>query len=70
MTKTRFDIAHAVSTVSQLASNLTPEHVAAIKQIFWYLRKYPMLGITFSQDKAIELKRHIDSDWTMDPNTR
>lgn len=34
MTKTRFNIAYAVSTVSQFASNPTPAHVVAVKQIF------------------------------------
>ena len=62
MIETRFDIAYTVSTVSQYASNPTPEHVTAVKQIFRYLRNYLNLGIIFSQDKASKLKRHIDSD--------
>ncbi len=70
MTDTQFDIAYTVSTVSQYVSNPTPEYVPAAKQIFRYLRKYLSLGITFSQDKAFELERHIDSNWAMDPNTR
>ena len=70
MTETRFDIAYAVSTVSQFASNPTPEHVAAVKRIFRYLKKYPGFGITFTQDKAFELEGHIDSDWAMNLNTR
>lgn len=70
MTETRFDITYVFSTISQFASNPISENVAAVKQIFGYFRKYPNLGITFSQDKAFELKRHVDSDWAMDPNTR
>ena len=70
MTDTRFDIAYTVSTVSQYVSNPTPEYVPAVKQILRYLRKYLSLGITFSQNKAFELERHIDFDWAMDPNTR
>ncbi len=70
MTETRFDITYTVFTVSQFASNPTLEYVAAVKRIFRYLRKYPCLGITFSQDKASELERHVDSNWAMDPNTR
>ncbi len=70
MTETRFDIAYTVSTVSQFASSPTSEHVAAVKQIFRYLRKYLNLRITFSQDKTLELERHVDSDWAMDPNIR
>ncbi len=70
MTEMRFDIAYTMSTVSQFASNPTTQYVAEVKQIFRYLRKYPSLEITFSQDKAFELKGHVDSDWAMDPNTR
>ncbi len=69
MTETRFDIAYAVSTVSQFASNPTSEHLAAVKRIFRYPRKYLSNGITFSQDKAFELEGHVDSDWAIDPNT-
>lgn len=70
MTETQFDVAYAFSTVSQFASNPTPEHVAAVKRIFRYLWKYPNLEITFSRNKAFELEGHVDSDWAMDPNTR
>lgn len=63
----RFDIAYAVFTVSQFASNPISEH-AAIKQIFRYPQKYPNLGITFSQDKAFELEGYVGSDWAMDLN--
>lgn len=62
MTETQFGIAYAVSTISQFASNPTSEYVAAVKQIFCYLMKYPNLEIIFSQDKTFELKRHIDFD--------
>lgn len=62
MTETRFDIAYAVSTVSQFASNPTSDHVAAVKRIFRYLKKYPNLGITFHQGKVFELEGHVDAD--------
>lgn len=70
MTEIPFDIVYAVFTVSQFASNFTSEHVAAVKKIFRYLRKYSHSGITISQNKTFELERHVDSDWAMDPNTR
>lgn len=60
MTETRFDIIYAISTVSQFASNPTLEHVAAVKQIFNYLKKYLSLRITFNQDKPFKLKEHIN----------
>ncbi|WP_375449353.1 reverse transcriptase domain-containing protein [uncultured Nostoc sp.] len=70
MTETRFDIAYAMSTVSQFASNPTSDHVAAVKRIFRYLRKYPNLRITFHQGKIFELEGQVDADWAMDPNIR
>ena len=70
ITETRFHIAYAISTISQFASNPTLEHVAAVKQIFRYLRKYLNLEITFSHDRTFVLERHVESDWAMDPNTR
>ena len=62
ITEIWFDIAHAVFTIGQFASNSTLEHVVAIKQIFQYLLKYPNLGITFSQNKIFKLEKHIDFD--------
>lgn len=47
-----------VSIVSQFASNPTSKHIAAVKQIFWYLWKYLNLGIIFSQDRIFKLEKH------------
>ena len=68
MTEKWFDITYTVYTVCLFANNSTSTPVAAVKQFFRYLRKYPNLGIPFSQDKAFELEEHVDSDWGMDPN--
>lgn len=65
-----FDIAFAVFTVSQFANNPAQEHVAAVKRIFRYLRKYPSLGITYKKSDSFSLHGYIDSDWAMDPITR
>ena len=46
--ETQFDITYTVSTISQLANNPTSKHVAVVKQIFWYLQKYPNSEIMFS----------------------
>lgn len=69
ITETRFDIAFAVSTISQFANNPGPEHVAAVKRIFRYLRKYPSLGITYRKRELLSLHGYVDSDWVMDPIT-
>ncbi len=70
MTETRFDIAFAVSTVSQFANNLSPEHVSAVNRIFRYLKKYSSLGIMSTKNKPLLLHGYVDSDFAMDPITR
>lgn len=61
--ETRFDIAFAVSMVSQFANNPSPKHyVAAVKRIFRYLKKYPSLGITYKKGESLSLHGYVDSD--------
>lgn len=67
MTKTRFDITFAVSMVSQFANNSGPKHVAAVKRIFQYLRKYLSLEITYKKGESLSLHGYVDSNWAMDP---
>lgn len=66
MTETQFDIAFAVSTVSQFANNLAQEHVVAVKHIFRYLRNYSSLGIIYKRSNSFSLHGYVDSDWAMD----
>jgi len=47
MTCTRPDIAYAVSTVSQFASDPSTDHWIAVKRIFRYLKKTKSLGLVF-----------------------
>lgn len=70
MIETRFDIAFAVFTVSQFANNQGPEHIAAVKRIFRYLKKYPNLEITYRKGELLSLHSYVDYDWAMDPITR
>lgn len=55
MMETRFDIVFAVSTIHQFTNNPGSKHVAAVKHIFQYLRKYPNLGITYRKGELIIL---------------
>ena len=66
MTETRFHIAFLISTLNQVANNPAPEHVAALKSIFWYLKKYSSLGIMYKKEGPLSLHKHVDSDWKMD----
>ena len=70
MTKTRFNIAFPVSTVSQFANNPSPKYVSAVKLIFRYLRKYPSLGIMYTKNKLLLLYGYVNFDWAMDLITR
>ena len=70
MTETRFDIAFAVSTISQLVNNPMQKYVAAVKRIFRYLRKYPSLGIIYKERNSFSFHGYVDSGWAMDLITR
>lgn len=47
MTETRPDLAHAVSEVSQFASNPEVVHLKAIKRIFRYVNETRDLSLVF-----------------------
>ena len=68
MIETRPDIAFAVSTLSQFASNPNEEHWKALKHVFRYLKGTMSLGITYGGDGS--LVGYTDSDWAGDAATR
>lgn len=70
ITETRFDIAFAISTVSQFVNNPCLKHVSNIKRIFQYLRKYPKLEIIHTKSKAFTLHGYVDFDWAINPITQ
>lgn len=67
--KIRFDIAFAVFIVSQFANNSGFKHIAIIKPIFWYCKKYCSLGIIYKQGKSLSLYGYIDLDQVIDSIT-
>ena len=64
-TATRPDLAPAVGVVSRYSSYPGPEHVAAVKRIFRYLRGTPDLGIRYGGD-AMALIGFVDADFAGD----
>lgn len=58
---TRLDIAHAVGVVSRYCSNPTKEHMAAVDDIFAYLKGTPNLGPIYKRD-ASNLHAYVDAD--------
>jgi hypothetical protein len=70
MIETRPDIAFAVSTLSQFASNPNGEHEKALKHLFRYLKGTLELGITYGKPGKQGIMGYTDSDWAGDKGTR
>jgi hypothetical protein len=71
---TRPDIAFAVTTLAQFASNPTSTHAQAVKRVFRYLRGTVDRRITYtgagSIDSQAELVGYCDADWGGGPGRR
>jgi acid phosphatase class B len=65
-TRTRPDIAFAVSNVARFCSKPTMEHWTAVKRIMRYLRGTADLGLLYS--KSDEFIGYSDADWRGDCN--
>jgi histone deacetylase 1/2 len=61
-TRTRPDIARAVSAVAQFSENPTTEHVTMVKMIIRYLKGTPNHGITLHKDAKHPLYAIVDSN--------
>ena len=70
MIETRPDIAFAVSTLSQFASNPNEEHWKALKHLFRYLQGSLSLGISYGKPGNQAIIGFTDSDWAGDKGTR
>jgi len=62
-TKTRPDIAFAVSNVARFCAEPTEEHWSAVKRIFRYLRGTKNMGLLYDRDKSKALVGYSDADW-------
>jgi hypothetical protein len=69
-TKTRPDIAYAVSSVARFCANPTKEHWTAVKRILRYLKGTSSLGLLYRESTPAELAGYSDADWAGDVGDR
>ena len=70
LTKTRPDIAHAVSVVSRFMQHPQETHLQAAKHILRYVRRYPNLGLFYKQGGENYLHGYTDADYGQDIDDR
>ena len=68
MLQTRPDIAYAISKLSQFSSNLTKQHLQALKRVLRYLKGTKGLGLTYQKNEKRELVGWTDFSWACDIN--
>jgi hypothetical protein len=61
--RTRPDIAFVVQHLSQFTKNPGPEHVAAVKHLFHFLKGTPDVGITYFREGGFGFKVFTDANW-------
>ena len=69
-TKTRPDIAYAVSCVARFCANPTKEHWTAVKRILRYLKGTSNLGLLYRENSPAEVIGYSDADWAGDVGDR
>ena len=69
-TKTRPDIAYAVSNVARFCAKPTNEHWIAIKRIFRYLKGTSNLGLLYCDNTSPVCTGYSDADWAGDIGDR
>ena len=69
-TKTRPDIAYAVSSVARFCAKPTKEHWTAVKRILRYLKGTSNLGLLYREDTSAEITGYSDADWAGDVGDR
>ena len=72
VTATRPDLAQALGSVNQFASNLSKEHWIAVKRILHYMQGTLNHGILISdqKEKSIQLEGYVNADRGSNPNGR
>ena len=69
-TRTRPDIAYAVSNVSRFNAEPTTKHMTAVKRILRYLNGTCDLGLLYRKDEMNECIGYSDADWAGDLDDR
>jgi len=72
VTATRPDLAQALGSVNQFASNPSREHWIAVKRILRYIQAASNHGILFNgqKERSIQLEGYVDAEWGSNPNGR
>ncbi|XP_062075662.1 uncharacterized mitochondrial protein AtMg00810-like [Humulus lupulus] len=63
LSHTRFDIAFAVSLVSQYMYNPLEEHLEAVYKVLRYLKKTPGIGLLYKKNEERGVEAFTDVDW-------
>ena len=69
-TRTRRDIAYAVSNVARFCSKPTIEHWKSIKHIMGYLNGTRNYGLLYDKEKVTDFIGYSDADWAGDLDDR
>ena len=69
-TRTRPDLAFAVSNVAKYCSNPTEEHWTAVKRILRYVKGTKDLGLLYGNNESRECIGYSDADWGGDSDDR
>ena len=69
-TRTRPDIAYAVSNVTRFCSKPTMEHWKSIKLIMRYLNGTRNYGLSYDKEKVTDFVGYSDADWAGDLDDR
>ena len=69
-TKTRPDLACAVSFVARFCAKPSNEHWTAVKRILRYLNGTRELGLLYKGDTATDIEGYCDADWAGDVKDR
>lgn len=69
-TKTRPDIAYAVSCVARFCARPTKEHWTAVKRILRYLKGTSNFGLIYKEDTPTTIIGYSDADWAGDVGDR
>jgi len=69
-TKTRPDIAFAVSCAARFFANPSKDHWTAVKRILHYLNGSQQLGLLYRADASNNIVGYSDADWAGDVGDR
>ena len=69
-TRTRPDIAYAVSSVARFCAEPTQQHWVAVKRILRYLKGTRNYGLSYKKDDESEVTGYSDADWAGDIGDR